>query len=358
MAFTGLDFKKAWERRVDKSFNDYYPDQTLLGFFVRVLRLGLTEKYKSLDKQLRYDDLRGMIVRDRTISVTSGKVMLQSIAAVGYNSITGVISTAYPHNALIGQSLVVEIVGSSGTISGSFTVTAVPSSTQITIAPQAVGTFVSGYVTTEQTISDYLHLNSLKIEYRRKSNVQILTMVSTPDLIKFSTTTYCKLRSGEKVFIEGVVGATNANGSFYVKQTGVKQYQLFSDKTLETPIVGNNHYVSGGTLYFYETTDYLFQDKPDQILAYDKPTEIFPRWKFSENSIVVEPATYAQNIIFNYLKVPPFVIDPEDDTLDLLLFIPQEMIEFLVDYGAQLFDLETKDWNSLGADSNQVVMNK
>ena len=358
MAFTGLDFKKAWERRVDKSFNDYYPDQTLLGFFVRVLRLGLTEKYKSLDKQMRYDDLRGMIVRDKSISVTSGKVMLQSISVSGFNPATGVITTSYPHNALQGQSLQVSITGTASSILGPFVVVSVPGEFEITIAPQATGTFISGFVTTEQTITDYLHLNSLKIEYKRRSNIQINNIISTPSFIKFTTSTYCKLRSKERVFIEGVVGATNANGSFYVKQVGTKQYQLFSDSTLETPVVGNNHYISGGTIYFYEITDYLFQDKPDQILAYDRPTEIFPRWKFSENSIVVEPSTYAQSIVFNYLKIPPFIIDPEDNSLDLLLFIPQEMIEFLVDYGAQLFDLETKDWNSLGPDSNQVVTNK
>jgi hypothetical protein len=299
-----------------------------------------------------------MIVRDKAISVTSGKVMLQSIAVNNYDSATGVITTTYPHNGLIGQNLNISITGSTGSISGSFTITAVPSSNEITIAPQAIGAFVTGSVTTEQTITDYLHLNSLKIEYRRKSNIQIINIVSTPSLIKFTTSTYCKLRSRERVYIDGVVGATNANGSFYVKQIGTKQYQLFSDSTLETPVVGNNHYVSGGTMYFYEVTDYLFQDKPDQILAYDRPTDIFPRWKFTENAIVVEPSTYAQTIIFNYLKIPPFVIDPEDNLLDLLLFIPQEMIEFLVDYGAQLFDLETKDWNSLGADSNQVVTNK
>lgn len=358
MAFTGLDFKKAWERRVDKSFNDYYPDETLSGFFVRVLRLGLTEKYDVLDKQRRYDDLRGMIVRDKRIPVTSGRIMLQRIAATNYDSTSGLITLAYPHNATVGENVSVSINGSSGSISSTYQVLTVPNDTSITITPVAIGTFVSGSIKTEQTVDSYLHLNSVKIEYRRKSNVQIATIISTPTEIKFKTSTFCKLRSGERVYIEGVIGTNNANGSFYVGQCGPKLYRLYSDESLQTPVSGDNFYESGGTLYFYEVTDYLFEDKPDQILAYDKPSLDFPRWKFSENAIVVEPAIYAQTVIFNYLSIPPFVIDPEDDTLDLLLFIPQEMIEYLVDYGAKLFDLETKDWPSLGADTNQVVTNK
>jgi hypothetical protein len=38
--------------------------------------------------------------------------------------------------------------------------------------------------------------------------------------------------------------------------------------------------------------------------------------------------------------------------------MPQELIEFLVDYAAKLFDLETKDWQSINFDNNQVITNK
>ena len=78
----------------------------------------------------------------------------------------------------------------------------------------------------------------------------------------------------------------------------------------------------------------------------------------SEGSLLLQPAQYIYSAYISYLRIPPFEIDPTNTTLDLLLYMPQELIEYLVDYAAKMFDLETKDWNSFNFDSNQVITNK
>ena len=359
MAFTGQDFQFAFERRVDKSFNDYYDVQTSRDFYVRVLRLGLMEKYEALDKQRRYDELRGFITLDKTIPATSGRVMLNSIAVSSYTSgISTVLTTTYKHNASAGDTIFVKLEGDSSSFNGNVTVLSVPSDYEVEIQLIAIGNLLSGYITTPQTITDYLHLNSIKIKYLKKSPIQIDKFIVNPFSVAFTTKSYSKLRDYQHIKIDGVVGTANANGSFYIKQIADKKYQLFSDKDLTNPILGDNVYQSGGVLYVYGVTEPIFQTKPDQIQAFDKPTFEFPRWKISENSIVIEPSEYIEDITFNYLRIPPFTIDPENTSLDLLLFMPQELIEYFVDYAARLFDLETKDWQSISFDSSQVVTNK
>lgn len=55
---------------------------------------------------------------------------------------------------------------------------------------------------------------------------------------------------GQRVSISGVLGNTNANGSFYVKVTGYTSntFALYSNSALTAPVAGNAAYTSGGTL--------------------------------------------------------------------------------------------------------------
>lgn len=358
MPYTGLQFHTEFQRRIDKPFNDYYDLDTSKEFYRRVLTLGVKDKYEALDGQSRFDHLRGMIKYGITIPASSGRVMLQPIAVSGYNSATGAITTFYTHNAIAGQSVAVNIQGSTGSLTGQFTVQTVVSSTEFTITPTAIGTFESGFIQTEQSILDYLHLNALRVTYRIPVNIPLKTIVSNPNSIIVEFKTYTKLRAGEKVFIQDVLGSTNANGDRYVLPVGTTKYQLFSDPELSVPVTGNNSYISGGKVFYYQTTNKIFQSKPDEIQTYDSPTFDFPRWRITENSIVLEPSTFLHSISADYLTLPPFEIDPEDNEKDLLLYIPGEMIEFLIDKAAVLFDLETKNWNSLQPDNVQTITNK
>jgi hypothetical protein len=374
MAFTGTDFQFAFERRVDKMFNDYYDVQTSRDFYRRVLRLGLIEKFEALDKQRRYDELRSFIVLNKQLpalvnSLTTNRILLQDLNVVSYSqtldslgtAISAIVTTSLPNNVVENDFINIQLEDTvGGSLIGSFLVTLVPNSNSFQINnPPAFGTFLSGFVRNNNTaVNDYLRLNSIKVRYKKKSDIQIAAFNVVPSKVEFVVDSYCKLRTNDFVSISGVQGTTSANGDWYLKQTAPKKYQIFEDKTLTTPVLGNSKYLSGGNLFEFIVTEPIFQEKPDQITVIDKPTYDFPRWSMSQGSIIIEPAAYLDQAYISYLSIPPFEIDPENNNLDLLLFMPQELIEFLVDYAAKLFDLETKDWNSLNFDNSQVITNK
>jgi hypothetical protein len=363
MAFTGVDFQNAFERRVDKVFNDYYDIDTSIDFYKRVLRLGLIEKYDSLDKQRRYDELRSFIVLDKLIptstnSLSTNRILLQNLDVVSSDGIT--ITTNLPHNFVVGDSVYVNIIGSLITLNADYTVASIVNSTSFTINnATSIGSLVSGYITNRNvSITDYLRLNSIKVRYKKKSSIGISGFNVTPTKVEFIVDTFSKLRSGDLIGLSDIQGTTFANGDWYIKQTAPKKYQIFEDALLTIPVSGNAKYIGGGTLYEFVLSEPVFQEKPDQISAIDKPSFDFPRWYMSEGSLLLQPAQYIYSAYISYLRIPPFEIDPTNTTLDLLLYMPQELIEYLVDYAAKMFDLETKDWNSFNFDSNQVITNK
>jgi hypothetical protein len=363
MAFTGVDFQNAFERRVDKVFNDYYDIDTSIDFYKRVLRLGLIEKYDSLDKQRRYDELRSFIVLDKLIptstnSLSTNRILLQNLDVVASDGIT--ITTNLPHNFVVGDSVYVNIIGSLITLNADYTVASIVNSTSFTINnATSIGDLVSGYINNRNvSITDYLRLNSIKVRYKKKSSIGIAGFNVTPTKVEFIVDTFSKLRSGDFIGLSDVQGTTFANDDWYIKQTAPKKYQIFEDALLTIPVTGNAKYLGGGTLYEFVLSEPVFQEKPDQISAIDKPSFDFPRWYMSEGSLLLQPAQYIYSAYISYLRIPPFEIDPTNTTLDLLLYMPQELIEYLVDYAAKMFDLETKDWNSFNFDSNQVITNK
>ena len=359
MPYTGVNFKQNWERRIDKPFNDYYDLDTLKDFFSRVLTLGIKEIYDTLDLQRRFDYLRSMLVFGRELNMTSNRILLQQLAISGYNSTTGQFTSAFKHNLNAGESISVLIAGNSASFDGELVVSSVDSEYKFTAPPQAIGAFVSGYIEAPLSILDYLHYDSSKVKYKVPSPVQIDTIFPTPSSIEFTTKTYSALRTGSQIFISGFTAPSNANGTFYVMAVGERRYRLYSDKNLLTPVSGNAKFSGNiGQLFTIMESEALFQSKPDQIQTYDKPSYQFPRWKMDENALVIEPGENLVSSEISFISKPKFVIDPEDEDTDLLLYIPMEFIEFLIDKGAALFDLETKDVRSLNMDAPQVVMNK
>lgn len=69
--------------------------------------------------------------------------------------------------------------------------------------------------------------------------------VATPMAV--TTATPHGLATHDKVFIDGVVGTTEANGVWFANVTGPNDFELFSDSALTTPGVGVNAYISDGT---------------------------------------------------------------------------------------------------------------
>lgn len=355
MAFTGVDFNKEVERRIDKVYSDYYDPITQKAFFRRSLQLSITSKYNVLDTQKRYDEIRSLLVYAREVPATTGRILLQPIAITAFTGT--VVTTAFPNMLQTGDTPSLTIVGSLVTFTGSPSVTVINEFT-FSIASVAIGTFQSGSVVTTDMVQDYMHLFSVRAAYIFENEDEINSVAATPSKIEITLQKRSQLRDGNKITISGVVGANGMNGERYVKQIGTRRYRLYNDQELLSPVVATSAYISGGVITSTKINS-CFQLKPDQyVQKVDSPTKRFPRYQMADNAIIIEPKSNLQYVEMDYIKLPPFEIDPLNNETDLLLYYSQEFIEYLVDFTARLFDLDTKNVQALNMDTPQVVTNQ
>jgi hypothetical protein len=370
MAFTGVDFNKEVERRIDKVYSDYYDPTTQKAFFRRSLQLSITSKYNVLDTQKRYDEIRSLLVYAREVPATTGRILLQPLAVTAYSYIpnplfplasTSTITTAFPHMLQVSDIVNVNINGSTGTLSVSIAVAAVTDYTITVLSGAAgnIGTFLSGSVVTTDMVQDYMHLFSVRAAYIFENEDEIDSVLATPSKIEITLQKRSQLRDGNKITISGALPINNGlNGERYVKQIGTRRYRLYNDEELLSPVVATSAYVSGGVITSMKMNS-CFQLKPDQyVQKVDAPTKRFPRYQMADNAIIIEPKSNLQYVEMDYIKLPPFEIDPLNNDTDLLLYYSQEFIEYLVDFTARLFDLDTKNMQGLNMDTPQVVTNQ
>jgi hypothetical protein len=369
MAFTGVDFNREVERRIDKVYSDYYDPATQKAFFRRSLQLSITSKYNVLDTQKRYDEIRSLLVYAREVPATTGRILLQPIAVTAYSYVFSplfppasfsTITTAFPHMLQNGDTASVSVTGSTGTLSISGAVATVTDYTFTILTGVAgnIGSFRSGSVVTTDMVQDYMHLFSVRAAYIFENEDEIDSVAATPSKIEITLQKRSQLRDGNKITISGVVGANGMNGERYVKQIGTRRYRLYNDEELLSPVVATSAYISGGVITSTKMNS-CFQLKPDQyVQKVDSPTKRFPRYQMADNAIIIEPKSNLQYVEMDYIKLPPFEIDPLNNETDLLLYYSQEFIEYLVDYTARLFDLDTKNVQGLNMDTPQVVTNQ
>jgi len=369
MAFTGVDFNKEVERRIDKVYSDYYDPETQKAFFRRSLQLSITSKYNVLDTQKRYDEIRSLLVYAREVPATTGRILLQPLAVTAYSYVFSplfpstsfsTITTAFPHMLQNGDTASVSVTGSTGTLSISGAVASVTDYTFAILSGVAgnIGSFRSGNVVTTDMVQDYMHLFSVRAAYLFENEDEINSVAATPSKIEITLQKRSQLRDGNKITISGVVGANGMNGERYVKQIGTRRYRLYNDQELLSPVVATSAYISGGVITSTKINS-CFQLKPDQyVQKVDSPTKRFPRYQMADNAIIIEPKSNLQYVEMDYIKLPPFEIDPLNNNTDLLLYYSQEFIEYLVDFTARLFDLDTKNVQGLNMDTPQVVTNQ
>jgi hypothetical protein len=355
MAITGVGFTKEFERRIDKDYNDYYSSPELNEFYKRTLQAAITAKYRELDNQRRFDELRGLLVRNKQVTATSGRIALQPTPIQGFDDTTGVITTYYPHNALIGDTISVNITGATANYIADVTVLNTTELT-ITVAPFVTGAFVAGQLVTPQSVIDYMHLFSVNATYEVASEDEISVVTATPQKVIIDLSKRSSLRDGDMITISGVLGATNMNGIRYVNRIGAKKYQLYTDASLSTPLTANAAYVSGGDI-FNTYTNACFEIKPDMetVQKVDEPSAKFPRYQMGDNALILVPTTGVKSVSIDYIKTPPYDVDSTNDTTNLELFYSREFINFWIDFSARLFALNTKDMQSLNMDNPQIA---
>jgi len=99
--------------------------------------------------------------------------------------------------------------------------------------------------------------------YTAKDAVNVgftVSAASNASPIEITTSEVHGLSNGDYVTISDVGGNTNANGSFFVKFVSTTKFTLYSDKSLTTPVAGNDDYTSGGAIAVCFRLKGIFED--------------------------------------------------------------------------------------------------
>lgn len=201
------------------------------------------------------------------------------------------------------------------------------------------------YLTTAASpnISDYQHLLAVKCKYTSYLALTLSGATKTNPLV-ITINEPNNLRTGEQIVVSGVVGNTNANGTFYIKKVGKQKAELYSDAKLLIPIFGNGVYISGGTVgrvHYQYAKPYRSDNK---ISIYGKPTVDNPRFEVANNQLKLYPTdSTCEQITMDYLSKATVFIDVTNTSTDLELTYPFKFLMYILDIATRMFAEEVKD---------------
>lgn len=213
------------------------------------------------------------------------------------------------------------------------------------IKTEAVYTPVGNQLTTTSTglIPDYNHLLSIKATFTVNLFVSLEDATNTTP-IRITTATRTNLRTGDHVTISGVIGNTNANGTFYLRKVSDFGFQLYSDEFLQNAVSGNAAYISGGAVsrIYDNYCTMIRSDEKIGILA--QATVDYPKYETAENRIKIYPANQVcQSVTMDYITTAVVVPDVSNSTTDLELTYPFQFLQYLVTVAAEIYSGEVKD---------------
>lgn len=81
MATTGIDFKKIWERKIDKSYTAFYNSTKQNALFKNALINAIELKYLSLDSQKIYDEIGNVIKTGQVFNPSSNVIFLSTVGS-------------------------------------------------------------------------------------------------------------------------------------------------------------------------------------------------------------------------------------------------------------------------------------
>lgn len=355
---TGLDISRQFDERTDRPFTDFYSPAQKTILFKQAFREAILQKSRVLQTQFRYDELRSLIVRKKRVKATSGLILLQPINILGFNFATQTLTLVGIHNAEVGEQVTINMTGSITSVSGQFTVISVTETTIVVSGVLDIGVFQNGTITTEQSLTDYLHLRGIEASFKKKTKDEIQGFEVNTDKVAFKLVKSSELRNGDKVFISGVLGTTNANGERFVKRIGKKAYQLYLDEGLNNPVQANGFYLGGGDIFKLVTNPCFDKTADQRVDKINEATVNTPYFEMGENAIFVDPSEFLEHVLVDYLKEPPVDIDPTNNQFDYETLYSYEMVNFVIDVAVKLFQLRIRDLNQAGAENQQIIINE
>lgn len=354
---TGADFDKLFDRKTDKAYTGFFNPTKKTALYREALILAIENKYRNLDEQREYDDLSGVTKTNQVFSLLPGQAnqiytQALAISAITVTSSQLIITTVFPHFLTVGQSATtsgIQGYTTVGPINGTFPVLSVTNANTFTLSGSfgsIIGSWTvnSGQVSFANMVSDYKHLLTIKAKFGKPIKGLSITNATNATPIVITVNTYNNLRTGEQLQISQVVGNTAANGVFYILQLNTLTFQLFTDKNMTVPAVGNGAYVSGGIMsrITYQYASPLVPDRKKDL--YSTPTAAYPKYEIAGGQIKVQPFELAcSEITMDYITTDLVDILPLDSALNLELTYPADFLYYVADVAANLAAKTVRD---------------
>jgi hypothetical protein len=242
---TGQDFFKEFQVRIAKSYSRYVDSVKAQRLFKRALYSVMDKIWSGLDNQKPYDELRSLIVSDKTINIgANNKIILSPLTISSISTVSATIleiTTISEHalstgdtvtfSGVVGKTVVPDIN------SNSFSVQSVQSSNvfRITVTSHT-GTYTadSGTVSHPYMLSNYLHLFSIACNFEDDISYNI-SSVSDTTPVCITLDSRSTLRDSDKITITGY-SDTALNSTFYVKHHTDKRYTLYYNEALTSAV--------------------------------------------------------------------------------------------------------------------------
>ena len=358
-----IEIKKNFEQKVDQAYTGYFDKTKMNRLFKDTLYRVVNEKLDNYGIQKSREEISFLIKTGIVKTINGNKIATAPtpITNITVNPTTIDVTFDNPHNVILGDSITIS--GVVGTLSmnlanGTFSPTIIDEYTlQCTINLNGVYTANTGSMTFSKMLDDYYRLLIAKAKVLENNELTVVGATNTSP-IKVKVTEQNNLRSGELITISGVLGNTNANGSFYIRRVNGKEFELFTDAILKVPVAGNAAYTSGGELARsnYEYCKELVSDKKIAVYSWAdaqtplyETTDKFLKFYPSENTI--------GEVTVDYCKLPK-EIDFNDLTTNYTLFYNDKFLYYLIDQAAKTFGLEIRDTELYNGMVRETTENK
>lgn len=357
MATTGIDLNRIFDAKIDKAYSGFYNSIKKNDLFKEALTKSIEERYRGLDEQKEYDDLSSLIKLNQVFALNNNKIYVTPIHISDISgALTKTVTTTIPHNVIAGDNVAfsdVQGLTTTPAINGiSFAVISATGTTFTIDVTATSGTYIanSGQIIKvtsssgiDKLIGDYNHLLAVKTKYNQQLNCKMID-ASNAQPIRIKVDKRNNLKSGDKIEISGIIGNTNANGTYFIKKINSFNFDLYLDKDFLNPITGNGVYqgISSITRPLYKYVTNLFSNQ--KISAYEMATIDNPKVERGNQMLQIAPYDYVcSEISIDYISDTIQGIDVADAVVNLEDYYHIDFLYFVLDTAANLFSQRIKD---------------
>jgi hypothetical protein len=359
---TGLDLARLFGDKIDEGYSDYVVGPRKQRMFDAALFRVVETIYMDMDTQKERDELSGLTVLDRELTINSNTFRTSPFAVQGV-TFTGLIVTFTldpVHNIQVGDTFTIADVAGVVGANTAYTTTAVTATTVTAVDPGLSGVYVAntGKALTTKMLEDYFHLLAIRCRmYARREGTKI-DSITTGTTTRISTFRPNSLRMGDEIRLESITGVTGLPTTCYVIPKNMFAADLYSDVNMTIPIPTTGTYVSGGRLKRIYKSVGRYQTADEQMSDTSVPSERHPKVRQSRGYLNIYPTDFVcETVTVDYIKIPNIKIDVDDSSLDLYNYYSPRFLERVVDEAVKEFERFIKDIPAAQAAERDIMLN-